>query len=92
MKINQELLVLLLMAVEGEEPKPDVNSFTEEQRAYHYQLLIDNGLITGNVLRMGGRFLAAPPADTFHLTSGGQAALDSIRKGNTPQHSIGFLS
>ena len=35
MKRDMELIRLSLLEVEGEEPKPDLSAYTEEQKVYH---------------------------------------------------------
>jgi hypothetical protein len=51
MKRDQELLHKLLLVAEESEPKPDLSSYTEEQQVYHTAILIDSGLVDGQVIR-----------------------------------------
>ncbi len=44
MKRDMDLIRLLLRGYEGEEPKPDLSNYTNEQKVYHDQLLADAGL------------------------------------------------
>lgn len=44
MKRDMELIRLLLLEVEGEEPKPDLSAYSSETQAYHLALLVDAGL------------------------------------------------
>ena len=41
MKRDMNLIRVLLLETEGEEPKPDLSDYTEEQRVYHSALLIE---------------------------------------------------
>ncbi len=54
MKRDMELIRLSLLEVEGEEPKPDLAAFTEEQKVYHMALCIGAGLVDGEVVKDGG--------------------------------------
>jgi len=51
MRRDQELLHKLLLLAEGEEPKPDLSGYSEEQQAYHAAILIDSGLIDGKTVK-----------------------------------------
>ncbi len=51
MKRNMDLIRLLLIEVEGEEPKPDLSKFTEKQQVYHLALLIEAGFIHGTTIK-----------------------------------------
>ena len=51
MRRDQELLDKLLLQAEGEDPKPDLSGYTEEQMAYHAAILIDSGLVDGQTLK-----------------------------------------
>jgi len=53
MKRDMNLIRLLLLEVEGEEPRPDLSAYTEDQRIYHSALLIEAGLVHGQVLENG---------------------------------------
>jgi hypothetical protein len=48
-----DLIRLLLLEIEGEEPKPDLSAYTEEQKIHHWALLIEAGLVHGEVLEGG---------------------------------------
>jgi hypothetical protein len=83
MKRDMNLIRLLLLETEGEEPKPDVSGYTEEQRIYHAALLIEADLIDG-VIAKDGRGL---PRGTvrLRLTWAGHEFLDAARN-NTVWH------
>jgi hypothetical protein len=49
MKRDMNLVRLLLLETEGEEPKPDLSAYTEEQQVYHSVLLIEAGLVDGMI-------------------------------------------
>jgi hypothetical protein len=42
MRRDKELLNKLLLLAEGEEPKPDLSGYTEQEQAYHAAILIDS--------------------------------------------------
>lgn len=77
MKRDTNLIRLLLLETEGEEPQPDLADFTEEQRVYHAALLIEAGLIDG-VIRKDANGL---PSGTvrLRLTWAGHEFLDAAR-------------
>ena len=50
MKRDIELICLLLLLYEGEEPKPDLSAYSEEQRVYHSALLIEAKLADSSIL------------------------------------------
>ena len=45
-----DIIRLLLLQYEGEEPKPDLSAFDEEKQVYHSALLIEAGLVHGHIL------------------------------------------
>ena len=47
MKRDMNLIRLLLLETEGEDPKPDLSAYTEDQRIYHSALLIEAELVHG---------------------------------------------
>ena len=51
MRRDKELLNKLLLLAEGEEPKPDLSGYTEQQQAYHAAILIDSGLVQGDTMK-----------------------------------------
>ena len=77
MKRDMNLIRLLLLETEGEDPKPDVSAYTEDQRIYHSALLIEAGLVHGEVLEDG----SGQPAGTVILrpTWAGHEFLDAAR-------------
>jgi hypothetical protein len=50
MKRDMELIRLLLLVYEGEEPKPDFSDYSEDQQVYHSALLIEAKLVDGSIL------------------------------------------
>lgn len=56
MKRDADLIRLLLLEYEGEQPKPDLSAYTPEQRLEHEALLIEAGLIHGRVIEDSNGF------------------------------------
>jgi len=75
-----------LLETEGEDPKPDLSAFTEEQRIYHAALLIEAGLIDG-VIRKGANGFPNG-AVRIRLTWSGHEFLDAARN-DTIWHKAG---
>jgi len=77
MKRNMNLIRLQLLETEGEEPKPDLSAYTEEQLVYHSALLIEAELVHGEVITDG----SGQPAGTviLRLTWAGHEFLDAAR-------------
>lgn len=77
MKRDMNLIRLLLLETEGEEPKPDLSSFSEDRRVYHSALLIEAGLVHGDILSDG----EGQPVGTvtLRLTWAGHEFLDAAR-------------
>jgi hypothetical protein len=77
MKRDMNLIRLLLLETEGEDPKPDLSAYTEEQRVYHSALLIEAALVHGAILPDG----RGQPAGTgvLRLTWTGHEFLDAAR-------------
>ncbi len=77
MKRDMDLIRLLLLETEGEEPRPDLFGFTEQQRIYHSALLIEAGLIKG-IIRADAKGF---PSGTVRsrLTWTGHEFLDAAR-------------
>jgi hypothetical protein len=77
MKRDMNLIRLLLLETEGEEPKPDLSDFSEGQRIYHSALLIEAKLVQG-VIRTDANGL---PNGTVRvrLTWAGHEFLDAAR-------------
>ena len=77
MKRDMNLIRLLLLETEGEDPKPDLSAYSEDQRLYHSALLIEAELVHGiiNTDHMG------QPAATvvMRLTWAGHEFLDAAR-------------
>jgi hypothetical protein len=53
MKRDMNLIRLFLLETEGEDPKPDLSAYTEDQRVYHSALLIEAELVHGEILLDG---------------------------------------
>src|SRR3984885_8599316 len=77
MRRDMELIRLLMMEVEGEEPKPDLSGFTEEQQVYHMALLIEASLVDGNIVKDATGYPAGTAA--IRLTWNGHEFLDAAR-------------
>jgi hypothetical protein len=86
MKRDMNLIRLLLLETEGEEPKPDLSGYTEDQRIYHSALLIEAGLIDGEIRTDGN----GQPNGTvrIRLTWAGHEFLDAARN-DTIWHKAG---
>lgn len=77
MKRDMELIRLLLLKVEGEEPKPDLSGYTQKQQGYHLAKLIEAGLVNGEISRdNNGNATGAVPIE---LTWDGHEFLDAAR-------------
>lgn len=72
-----DLIRLLLLETEGEEPKPDLSTYTQEQLVYHSALLIEAGFVDGDIITNGDGY----PANTvtIRLTWHGHEFLDAAR-------------
>lgn len=77
MKRDMDLIRLLLLETEGEEPKPDLSGYTEAQLLYHSALLIEAKLIHGSILKDGEGEIATTM--TSGLTWAGHEFLDAAR-------------
>src|SRR5258708_1781099 len=77
MKRDMNLIRLLLLDVEGEESKPDLSAFGESQQVYHSALLIEAGLVHGDIILDG----EGQPTGTvaIRLTWAGHEFLDAAR-------------
>ncbi len=86
MKRDMNLIRWLLLETEGEDPKPDLSAYTEAQRVYHSALLIEAGLVHGEVILDGD----GQPAGTvtLRLTWAGHEFLDAARN-DTIWHKAG---
>jgi hypothetical protein len=47
---DMNLIRQLLLLYEGDEPKPDLSEFSEDQQVYHSALLIEAKLVDGSIL------------------------------------------
>jgi hypothetical protein len=77
MKRDIDLIKLLLREVEGEEPKPDLSSYSEPQILYHYGLMEEAGLIVAGLVRGGSGQVVG--ARIQRLTNLGHDFLDASR-------------
>jgi len=77
MKRDLELIKLLLREEEGEEPKPDLSPYTEEQILYHLDLMEEAGLVVGTIGRGGNGEVYTVSID--RLTNLGHDFLDASR-------------
>ena len=77
MKRDMELIRLLLLVVENDEPVPEVEKYSEEQQTYHLALCIEAGLIDGAVVKDMNGYPAA--ASAIRLTWAGHELLDAAR-------------
>jgi hypothetical protein len=86
MKRDMNLIRLLLLQTEGEEPKPDLSAYTTEQCVYHSALLVEAGLVDGEIITNG----AGLPATTIilRLSWAGHEFLDAARS-DTIWHKAG---
>jgi hypothetical protein len=77
MKRDMNLIRLVLLDTEGEEPKPDLSAYSEQQLVYHSALLIEAGLVHGAI----GPDSDGQPASTMisRLTWHGHEFLDAAR-------------
>lgn len=84
MKRDMNLIRLQLLESEGGEPKPDLSAYTEEQLMYHSALLIEAGLVHGEIITddqlVGVMFGFAVGAKRSHLPP----------TGHLPCHSVGI--
>jgi hypothetical protein len=83
MKRDMNLIRLLLLETEGEDPKPNLSAYTEDQRVYHSALLIEAGLVDGQIIQDSNGQPAATV--TLRLTWSGHEFLDAARN-NTIWH------
>jgi len=77
MKRDMNLIRALLLEIEGENPKPDLSAYSEEQRVYHCALLIEAGLVHGSVLE--NQSGCPVGVVTMRLTWAGHEFLDAAR-------------
>lgn len=75
MKLDIELLKLLMIQAEGEE-SPDISAYTKEQILYHKNKMLDAGWAIGQPLHGDDKLLAVAIDD---LTFAGHQALEVMR-------------
>jgi hypothetical protein len=80
------LIRLLLLETEGEEPKPDLSAYSVEARVYHSALLIEADLVHGHIQTNG----SGQPVGTviWRPTWSGHEFLDAARN-DTIWHKAG---
>jgi hypothetical protein len=86
MKRDMELIRLSLLEVEGEEPKPDLSGYTQEQQVYHMALCIEAGLVDGAIVPDGNGYPAATTA--IRLSWKGHEFLDAARNNTLWQKTL----
>lgn len=72
-----DLIRLLLLQTEGEEPKPDLSGYTDAQLLYHSALLIEAKLVHGSTIEDAQGEIAT--TITLRLTWAGHEFLDAAR-------------
>jgi hypothetical protein len=77
MKRDMNLIRLLLLETEGEDPKPDLSTYSENQSVYHSALLIEAELVHGEVILDGSG--QPTGAIILRLTWAGHEFLDAAR-------------
>ena len=77
MKRDFDLIKLLLRTLEGEQPKPDLSSYSEEQILYPHVLMQEAGLIVAQFYRGGSGQISG--ARLERLTNLGHDFLDASR-------------
>ena len=72
------LIRALLLEIEGEDPQPDLTKWSAKQKAYHAALLIEAGLVRGNLIE--NYYKEEKRAVELHrLTWEGHELLDAAR-------------
>jgi hypothetical protein len=56
MKRDMNLIRAQLLQMEGEDPAPDLSQYTDEQKLYHSVLLIEAGLVDGEIIPNGSGY------------------------------------
>ena len=77
MKRDMNLIRSLLLDIEGEEPKPDLSQYSQEQVIYHTALLIEAGLVDGSIVEDATGYPAM--TTTTRLKWMGHEFLDAAR-------------
>jgi hypothetical protein len=86
MKRDMNLIRLLLLETEGEDPKPDLSAYTDAQCNYHSVLLIEAGLVDGKIIPNGTSI--PPTTGILRLSWAGHEFLDAARN-DTIWHKAG---
>jgi hypothetical protein len=83
MRRDKELLNKLLLLAEGEDPKPDLSQYSQEQQAYHAAILIDSGLVQGDTVKDANENVIG--AVILNLTPQGHDFLERLRSQSDKQ-------
>lgn len=86
MKRDKKLLELLLREVEGEDPRPDLSPYTQQQQADHLAQLIQMGYAEGRVVLGNEGEVAAARATS--LTPAGHDFIERLRLEKAPSMKI----
>ena len=89
MKRDMDLVRLQLLRVEGEEPVPELDGYTEERRVYHMALCIEAGLVDGVVRTDGNGYPNGAVA--IRLTWKGHEFLDAARNDTIWKKALGHI-
>lgn len=89
MRRDKELLNKLLLLAEGEEPKPDLSGYTEQQQAYHAAILIDSGLVQGDTVKDAEENVIA--AAILDLTPQGHDFLERLRSHDSQSTNLNMI-
>jgi hypothetical protein len=84
-----DLVRLQLLRVEGEEPVPELDGYTEERRVYHMALCIEAGLVDGVVRTDGNGYPNGAVA--IRLTWKGHEFLDAARNDTIWKKALGHI-
>jgi hypothetical protein len=91
MKRDMELIRGMLLQLEGEEPKPELTKWTEEQKAYHAALLVEAGLANGSAIE--NYYQKERRAVELHrLTWVGHEFLDAARDDTRWKKALGIIA
>ena len=77
MKRDMDLIRLLMLQTEGEEPRPDLSGYTQAKVLYHYALLIEANLVHGSIIPDKNGDIGA--TNILRLTWAGHEFLDAAR-------------
>jgi hypothetical protein len=89
MKRDMDLIRLQLLRVEGEQPVPELDSYTEEQKVYHMALCIEAELVEGVIRKNEVGYPNG--ARAIRLTWRGHEFLDAARNNTVWKKALGHL-